>query len=82
MQYTAHITFVSGDTHKENPVTKDTLGSVINRLCEGPSAKMGIIKSVLIVDAFDTVCIEIEGDTIIYPPELKEKQQQWRSKHG
>ena len=51
--FTTHITFTSGDSHKEEPVTGDKIGSTITRLLRGPAAMMGIIKEVRIVDSGD-----------------------------
>ena len=53
--FTTHITFTSGDSHKEDPITADKLSSTITRLCEGPAAVMGIIEEVKIVDDLDRI---------------------------
>ena len=76
--FTTHITFTSGDTHKEEPVTADKLGSTITRLCDGPAAAMGIIKRAIIVDSSDSICVEIMGRDIIFPPQLAHEQARWR----
>ena len=76
--FTTHITFVSGDTHREEPITADKLGSTITRLCEGPAAAMGIIKEAKIVDQNDLICIHIKGRTIVYPPRLSRRQ--WKAR--
>ena len=74
--FTTHITFTSGDTHKEEPITD--LGSTITRLCEGPAAAMGIIKRAIIVDEMDRICVEIKGRNIVYPVQLGIQQRHWR----
>lgn len=76
--FTTHITFTSGDSHKEEPVTADKLGSTITRLCDGPAAAMGIIKRAIIVDQLDRICVEIQGSTIVYPMELHLQQRKHR----
>ena len=81
-KFTTHITFVSGDTHKEEPVTADKLGSTITRLCDGPAAAMGIIKEVKIVDQNDLICIHIKGRNIVYPVQLGIQQRQYRKAAG
>ena len=48
--FTTHITFTSGDSHKEEPITGDKLVSTITRLVRGPAAMAGLIKEVKIVD--------------------------------
>mgnify|MGYP003316366487 CR=1 FL=1 len=76
--FTTHITFTSGDTHREDPITADKLGSTITRLCDGPSAAMGIIKRAIIVDELDRVCIEIKGRNVVYPVQLGIQQRTFR----
>ena len=76
--FTTHITFVSGDTHKEEPISADKLGSTITRLCEGPAAVMGIIKEVKIVDQNDLICVHIKGRNIVYPVRLSRRQ--WKAR--
>lgn len=76
--FTTHITFTSGDTHKEEPVTADKLGSTITRLCDGPAAAMGIIREVKIVDQNDLICVHIKGRNIVYPPQLGIQQRAFR----
>ncbi len=76
--FTTHITFVSGDSHKEEPITADKLGSTIARLCEGPAAAMGIIERAIIVDNCDRICIEIKGRNIVYPVSLGIQQRKFR----
>ena len=76
--FTTHITFVSGDSHKEDPITIDKLGSTITRLCDGPAAQMGIIKEVKIVDQNDLICVHIKGRDIVYPPRLSRRQ--WKAR--
>ena len=53
--FTTHITFSSGDTHKEARISADQLGSTITRLLQGPAAQMGMIKEVKIVDSLDCI---------------------------
>lgn len=74
--FTTHITFTSGDSHKEEPITD--LGPTITRLCEGPAAAMGMIKRVIIVDELDRICVEIKGRNIVYPVQLGIQQRKWR----
>ena len=76
--FTTHITFTSGDSHKEDPITADKLGSTITRLCDGPAAAMGIIKRAIIVDELDRICVEIKGRNIVYPAQLGIQQRHWR----
>jgi hypothetical protein len=76
--FTTHITFTSGDTHREEPITAESLSSTITRLCEGPAAVMGMIKRVIIVDQLDRTCVEIKGRNIVYPNELALKQRVYR----
>jgi len=76
--FTTHITFTSGDTHKEAPITGDSMSSTITRLCEGPAAAMGMIGRAIIVDQSDRICVEIKGRTIVYPHELALKQRAYR----
>ena len=76
--FTTHITFTSGDTHREDPITADKLGSTITRLCEGPAAAMGIIKRAIIVDDLDRICIEIKGRNVVYPVGLGIQQRAFR----
>ena len=76
--FTTHITFTSGDSHKEDPITGDKLGSTITRLCDGPAAAMGIIERAIIVDDLDRICIEIKGRNIVFPVQLGIKQRMFR----
>ena len=76
--FTTHITFTSGDTHKEEPITADKLGSTIMRLCEGPAAAMGIIEEAKIVDENDLICVHIKGRNIVYPLSLSRRQYKAR----
>ena len=76
--FTTHITFTSGDSHREEPITAEGIGSTITRLCEGPAAAMGIIKRVIIVDQLDRICVEIKGRNIVYPVSLGIKQRAFR----
>jgi len=74
--FTTHITFTSGDSHKEDPITD--LGPTITRLCEGPAAAMGMIKRAIIVDSMDRICVEIKGRNIVYPVQLGIQQRKYR----
>ena len=65
--FTTHITFTSGDTHKEAPVTGDKLGSTITRLLRGPAAMMGIIKEVKIVDQMDCIVFLARDNNVVFP---------------
>lgn len=76
--FTTHITFTSGDSHKEDPISADKLSSTITRLCDGPAAAMGIIKRAIIVDELDRICVEIKGRNIVYPVQLGIKQRAFR----
>ena len=67
--FTTHITFISGDTHKEEPITADGLRSTITRLCEGPAAVMGIIKEVRIVDSMDCIVFLARDNNVVFPPQ-------------
>ena len=73
--FTTHITFASGDTHKEEPVTEDKLGATIGRLLYGPAAQMGIIKEVKIVDTWDCIVFLARDNKIVFPPNPAEKNQ-------
>jgi len=76
--FTTHITFTSGDSHREAPIAGDKLSSTITRLCEGPAAAMGIIKRAIIVDDLDRICVEIKGRNIVYPVQLGIQQRAFR----
>ena len=67
--FTTHITFTSGDTHKEEPVTADKVGSTITRLVHGPAAQMGIIKEVKIVDQMDCIVFLARDGNVVFPPQ-------------
>jgi len=71
--FTTHITFTSGDSHKEEPVTGDKLGSTITRLLRGPAAQMGIIKEVKIVDQMDCIVFLARDNNVVFPPQNKSK---------
>ena len=77
--FTTHITFTSGDSHREEPITAEKIGSTITRLCEGPAAMMGIIDRAIIVDSMDRICVEIKGRNIVYPASLGIKQRAFRN---
>ena len=71
--FTTHITFVSGDSHKEEPVTSDKLVSTITRLTRGPAAMMGIIKEVKIVDQMDCIVFLARDNNVVFPKPNKSK---------
>lgn len=77
-KFVTHITFNTGETHAEDAITADQIGSTILRLCEGPAAAMGIVKRAIIVDGGDQICVEIKGRTIVYPPQLALEQRSYR----
>ena len=76
--FTTHITFSSGDTHKEDPIKGDRVASTITRLCDGPAAQMGMIRRAIIVDELDRVCFEIKGRNVVFPLELAMRQRAYR----
>ena len=76
--FTTHITFTSGDSHKEDPISGDRVASTITRLCDGPAAVMGMIKRAIIVDELDRVCFEIKGRNVVFPLELAMRQRAYR----
>ena len=67
--FTTHITFASGDTHKEEPITSDKLGSTITRLLRGPAAAAGMIKEVKIVDTWDCIVFLARDNKVVFPPQ-------------
>ena len=67
--FTTHIIFRSGDTHKEDPITSDKLGSTITRLLRGPAASIGMIKEVKIVDQSDCIVFLARDNKIVFPPQ-------------
>ena len=79
--FTTHITFTSGDTHREDPITADKLGSTITRLVQGPAAQLGMIKEVKIVDTWDCIVFLARAESplrlprIIFPPQAADKNQ-------
>ena len=68
--FTTHITFASGDTHKEDPITSEKLGSTIARLLVGPAAQMGMIKEFKIVDQMDCIVFLAQDNKIVFPPQM------------
>ena len=71
--FTTHITFTSGDTHREDPITADKLGSTITRLVCGPAAMMGMIKEVKIVDMMDCIVFLARDNKVVFPPQKSSK---------
>ena len=65
--FTTHITFTSGDTHKEDPIKSDKLGATITRLLVGPAAQMGMIKEFKIVDQSDCIVFLARDNKIVFP---------------
>ena len=66
--FTTHITFASGDTHKEDPITNvEQLGSTISRLLHGPAASIGMIKEFKIVDTNDCIVFLARDNKIVFP---------------
>ena len=71
--FTTHITFTSGDTHKEDPITSDKLVSTITRLVQGPAALLGMIKEVKIVDNMDCIVFLARDNKVVFPPQKGSK---------
>ena len=71
--FTTHITFTSGDTHREDPITADKLGSTITRLVRGPAAMLGMIKEVKIVDQMDCIVFLARDNKVVFPPQKSSK---------
>ena len=71
--FTTHITFTSGDTHKEAPIKGDKVASTITRLLRGPAAAAGMIKEVKIVDQMDCIVFLAQDNKIVFPPQMWEK---------
>ena len=67
--FTTHITFTSGDSHKEEPITGDKLMSTITRLVRGPAAMAGMIKEVKIVDQMDCIVFLARDNKVVFPPQ-------------
>ena len=65
--FTTHITFTSGDSHKENPITADKVASTITCLLRGPAAAAGMIKEVKIVDQLDRIVFLAKDNKIVFP---------------
>tara|TARA_Y100001936_G_C15718571_1_gene479766 strand:+ start:132 stop:350 length:219 start_codon:yes stop_codon:yes gene_type:complete len=68
--FTTHITFTSGDTHKED-TDSGQIVSTIQRLVRGPAAQMGMIKEVKIVDMMDCIVFLARDNKIVFPPPPK-----------
>jgi len=66
--FTTHITFTSGDTHKED-TNAGQIMSTIQRLVTGPAARMGMIKEVKIVDMSDCIVFLAKNNKIVFPPQ-------------
>ena len=71
--FTTHITFTSGDTHKEEPVDADGVVSTITRLLRGPAAAMGLVKEFKIVDSLDRIVFLARDNNVIFPKQNKTK---------
>ena len=65
--FTTHITFFTGVTVKEDPITSDKLSSTIIRLVQGPAAQMNIIKEVRIVDQMDCTVFLARDNKVVFP---------------
>ena len=70
--FTTHITFTSGDTHKEDTPSGQIM-STIQRLVSGPAAKLGMIKEVKIVDMSDCIVFLAKDNKIVFPPQKSSK---------
>ena len=70
--FTTHITFSSGDTHKET-TREDQLASTITRLVHGPAARLGLINEVKIVDSMDCVVFLARDNNVVFPKQNKIK---------
>ena len=70
--FTTHITFSSGDTHKET-TREDQLKSTITRLVHGPAARLGLINEVKIVDSMDCVVFLARDNNVVFPKQNKTK---------
>lgn len=70
--FTTHITFSSGDTHKET-TREDQLASTITRLVHGPAARLGLINEVKIVDSMDCVVFLARDNNVVFPKQNKTK---------
>ena len=66
--FATHITFASGDSHKED-TPEDKLASTITRLLRGPAAQMGMIKEVKIVDSMDCIVFLARDNNVVFPPQ-------------
>ena len=71
--FTTHITFTSGDSHREDPITSDKLVSTITRLVQGPAARLGMIKEVKIVDNMDCIVFLARDNKVVFPPQKGSK---------
>ena len=71
--FTTHITFTSGDSHKEAPITGDKILSTITRLVRGPAAMAGMIKEVKIVDQMDCIVFLARDNKVVFPPQKSSK---------
>ena len=71
--FTTHITFTSGDTHKEEPVDADGVVSTVTRLLRGPAAAMGLVKEFKIVDSLDRIVFLARDNNVIFPKQNKTK---------
>jgi hypothetical protein len=70
--FTTHITFTSGDRHKET-TREDQLGSTITRLVRGPAALLGLIKEVKIVDTYDCIVFLARDGKVVFPEQKTSK---------
>ena len=72
--FTTHITFSSGDRHKET-TRQDQLSSTLTRLVHGPAARLGLINEVKIVDSMDCIVFLARDNKVVFPPNPAEKNQ-------
>ena len=68
--FTTHITFASGDTHKEITPNEKVVDT-IQRLLRGPAAAAGMIKEVKIVDSLDCIVFLAQDNQVVFPPPPK-----------
>ena len=65
--FTTHITFATGDTHKEITPNEKVVDT-IQRLLRGPAAAAGMIKEVKIVDSLDCIVFLAQDNEVVFPP--------------
>ena len=65
--FDVHITFTSGDRHKEPNKSMEEVISAIHRLTRGPAAAAGLIDEVKVVDLNDMIVFHSEKGRILFP---------------